>query len=457
MAADDEEALRRLGGQGDERAFAQLIRPYRQVLARYIHYQVTNAEDAEDVLQETLLAAWLGLDRLRDAGSVHAWLMQVARNRCRDYFRAQGRRDVPAGEQELETFAGRFGLSRHRRAQAVADIVDALEDAPPAAREAARRFYLEGLSVAEIAAETSSPPGTVKRRLFQARSSLRASLGVSPPQRSYPMNTQMNTQMNIQTPDTPTVAVPVTEFPPVLPEIVITESDEPPFAVDCPELLYWSVIPRLGEWASWADYDLPGWTLAEAGEARVLRPARVHNVEGVEIEMRFWKPEEGWLPTGTVHGRLTEEGAQWLAVNLVHKGEAQVETFLDEVFDLNWRRGNHPLEDRGAVESVPDGSLRLRDRAAVVNGVGAGLFTVEIGAKRFTCLRVLECDIANEVDTLVACYLTREGRTVLVRRYKRPSFVQTAEFPVILDETDPLVVDGLTFLHWYDTITNLAL
>lgn len=449
MTAYDDEILRRSGGPGNEEAFAQLVRPHRQVLTRYIRYQITNAEDAEDVLQDTLLAAWLGLGRLRDGGSVRAWLMQVARNRCRDYFRAQGRRDVPAGEQELENFASRFGLSQHRRAQTVADIVDALEDAPPAAREAARRFYLEGLTVAEIAAETQSPPGTVKRRLFQARSSLRASLGVNPPQRSYPMSTQ--------TPETPTVAVPATAFPPFLPKIVITERAETPFTVDCPELLYWSIIPRLGEWASWADYDLPGWKLAEAGEARVLRPARVHNVEGVEIEMRFWKPEEGWLPTGTVHGRLTEEGGQWLAVNLVHKGEAQVETFLDEVFDLNWRRGNYPLEDRGAVESAPDGSLRLRDRVSLVNGVGAGLFTVEIGAKRFACLRVLECDIANEVDTLVACYLTREGRTVLVQRYKRPSFVQTAEFPMILDETDPLVVDGLTFLHWYDTITSFAL
>jgi len=449
LAAYDEEALRRQGGMGDELAFAQLVRPHRQVLARYIRYQVANAEDAEDVLQETLLAAWLGLGRLRDAGNVRAWLMQVARNRCRDYFRAQGRRDAPAGEQELESFASRFGLSLHRRAQTVAEIVDALEDAPPAAREAARRFYLEGLTVAEIAAETQAPPGTVKRRLFQARSSLRASLGVNPPQRSYPMNTQ--------TTEAVTIAVPVAAFPPSLPEIVLTALDEPPFAVDCRELLYWSIIPRLGEWASWADYDLPGWKLTEAGEARVLRPARVHNVEGVEIEMRFWKPEGGWLPTGTVHGRLTEEGGQWLAVNLVHKGEGQVETFLDEVFDSNWRRGNHPLEDRGAVERAPDGSLRLRDRAALVNGTGAGLFTVEIGPKRFSCLRVLECDIANEVDTLVACYLTREGRTVLVQRYKRPSFVQAAEFPVILDETAQLVLDGLTFLHWYDTITSFAL
>ena len=87
---------------------------------------------------------------------------------------------MPAEEQELEEFASRFGLRHYRHAQMAADIVDALEDIPEAARETGRRFYLEGLTIAEIAAETRSPPGTVKRRLFQARQEMRASLGINP-------------------------------------------------------------------------------------------------------------------------------------------------------------------------------------------------------------------------------------------------------------------------------------
>ena len=449
MGTFDEDNSRWQGAPGDEQTFGRLVRPHRQLLARYVRYQITNAEDAEDVLQETLLAAWIGLDRLRDAGNVRAWLMQVARNRCRDYFRSRGRRDVPVGEQELENFANRFGLSAYRRTQTVSDIVDALEGAPPAAREAARRFYLEGLSVAEVAATTQAPPGTVKRRLSEARSSLRASLGVRPTQRS--------SQMETQTPETISGIVPVTAFPPRRPEIVITESNEPPFAVDCLELRYWPVIPRVGEEASWADYGLPDWTLTEAVEARALRPARVHDVEGVEIEFRAWGPEKGWLPTGTAHGRLTEEGSQWLAVNLVREGASQVETFLDEHFDVNWGGGGRMLEDQGIVQSDTGGSLRLKDRAALLNGAGAGLFTVNVGAKRLTCLRVLECDVTDDIDTLVMSYWTREGRMALARRYKRPNFVQTARFPVILEEAAPLLVDDLTFLHWYDTITSFAL
>ncbi len=449
MADLGEENLLARCAQGDEKAFVALVRPYRQALARFIRYRIGDAEDAEDVLQETWVAAWLGLHRVRETGSVRAWLMQVARNRCRDYFRVRDRRDVSAGEQELEEYANRFGLRLYRHAQMAADIVDALDNIPAAAREAGRRFYLEGLTIAEIAAETQSPPGTIKRRLFQARRELRASLGVMPPQRS--------SQMTTQTTETPAIAVPATAFPLGRPDIVITEGDEPPFAVDCRELRQWSIIPRVGEWASWADYDLPGWKLTEAVEARALHPAKVHDVEGVQIEIRPWKPETGRRPSGTIYGRLTDEKAQFLAVSLVHENVSQMETFLDKDFDASWGEMNRVLEDRGNVLRESGGSFRLRDSAALKNGTGAGLCTVDIGGRQTVCLRVLECDLASEIDTLVESFLTREGRTVLVRRYKRPSFVQKAEFKVILDETDQIIMEGITFLHWYDTITNFAL
>lgn len=263
--------------------------------------------------------------------------------------------------------------------------------------------------------------------------------------------------MDTQTTETIPVIVPVTAFPLVRPQIVITELEETPFAVDCLELRYWCIIPRVGESGSWGDYELPAWKLSEAVEARALRPATVHDVEGIEIELRFWKPGEGWQPTGTALARLTEQEAQWLAVSLVHEGKSQAETFLDKNFDWNWGKVGRALEDRGAIERAPDGSLRVRDRAALAAGTGAGLFAVDIEGRSLTCLRVLECDIASEPDALVESFLTPDGRTVLVRRFCRPSFVEKAEFAVLLDETQQYVLDGLTYLHWYDTITSFAL
>lgn len=288
VANSNEEILLSCDAQGDEKAFVQIIRPYQQALANYIRYRISDAEDAEDVFQETLVAAWLGLRRVRDPGSIRAWLMQVARNRCRDYFRAQGRQDVPAGERELEDFANRFGLHQYRHAQTVADVVEALEEAPKIERETARQFYLEGLTIAEIAAQARCPSGTVKRRLFQARHSLRAFLGIISPQRS--------SQMSTQTSDTPPAAAQAPAFPLVRPEITITKINEPPFAVDCLELRYWVIIPRLGARAS------PGRTTARPAGISARRWKRGFCARPGCMTWKAWRSRYG-------PGNLTRAGS----------------------------------------------------------------------------------------------------------------------------------------------------
>src|SRR5919201_5714785 len=59
---------------GDEHAFRELTDPYRRELQVHIYRIVGSVVDAEDLLQETLLAAWRGLDRFEGRASVRAWL-----------------------------------------------------------------------------------------------------------------------------------------------------------------------------------------------------------------------------------------------------------------------------------------------------------------------------------------------------------------------------------------------
>jgi RNA polymerase sigma-70 factor (TIGR02960 family) len=77
---------------GDADAFRELTDPYRRELQLHIYRIVGSTQDAEDLLQETLLAAWRGLGQFEERASVRAWLYRIATNRSLDELRASRRR-----------------------------------------------------------------------------------------------------------------------------------------------------------------------------------------------------------------------------------------------------------------------------------------------------------------------------------------------------------------------------
>jgi RNA polymerase sigma-70 factor (ECF subfamily) len=95
---------------GNAEAFRELTDPYRRELQLHIYRIVGSPQDAEDLLQETLLAAWRGLDGFEGRASVRAWLYRIATNRSLDALRASRRRpggvlrmsDVPEPTREAE-------------------------------------------------------------------------------------------------------------------------------------------------------------------------------------------------------------------------------------------------------------------------------------------------------------------------------------------------------------------
>jgi RNA polymerase sigma-70 factor (TIGR02960 family) len=80
---------------GDERAFRELTDPYRRELQVHCYRMLGSLTDAEDLLQETLLAAWRGLAEFQERSSLRTWLYRIATNRCLNALRSAGRR-VPA-------------------------------------------------------------------------------------------------------------------------------------------------------------------------------------------------------------------------------------------------------------------------------------------------------------------------------------------------------------------------
>ena len=131
-----------------------------------------NEADARDAAQETFVAAWRQLPRLRDVDRFDAWFQRVAVNAARMTLRSRGRRrvrEIPAVQVAA--------LVDTAVAPSDADQLDvALRRLPLEQREILALHHLDGRPVAELAEILGIPVGTVKSRLHTARQALQRSL-----------------------------------------------------------------------------------------------------------------------------------------------------------------------------------------------------------------------------------------------------------------------------------------
>jgi RNA polymerase sigma-70 factor, ECF subfamily len=141
--------------------------------ARVLGGSGDSAEAARDVVQDTWVGAIRGLRNLRDPAQFPAWIYGIATRRCADVIRANARR------RRLDPYTMESDVGRHMASPITAqqiDLATAIRELPPIHRAAVHLFYVEDLSVDEIASVLKIPGGTVKSRLHHAREAIKRRL-----------------------------------------------------------------------------------------------------------------------------------------------------------------------------------------------------------------------------------------------------------------------------------------
>jgi RNA polymerase sigma-70 factor, ECF subfamily len=140
---------------GDEEAFRELTEPHRRELQLHCYRILGSVQDAEDLVQETLLAAWRSLDTFQGRSSVRAWLYRIATNRCLNALRARSRR--PQQGQTMADSPAPTRLTEPIWLEPYPDLL--LDEIPDRSLEPAARYEArESIELAFIVALQRLPP-----------------------------------------------------------------------------------------------------------------------------------------------------------------------------------------------------------------------------------------------------------------------------------------------------------
>ena len=187
---------------GDGDAFRELTEPYRRELHVHCYRMLGSFQDAEDALQDTLLAAWQGLGGFEGRASLRTWLYRIATNRCLDARRSASRRpakewDVPNVEPPEPTRLGEVVWlepypdallegaidmplgpeARYEQTEAVSlAFVTALQVLPPRQLAVLVLRDVLGFHTSEVAGMLDSTAESVNSALKRARASLQRRL-----------------------------------------------------------------------------------------------------------------------------------------------------------------------------------------------------------------------------------------------------------------------------------------
>ena len=426
--------------------FEKLLAEVSSGMERFVRYRLPSQTDADDVLQEVYLSAYRKFQQLKNKDAFKPWIISIARNKCNDYFRAKAAQmEISIEElsqQELST--GRLGISV---VHTVRETLDRLGDKD---KQILYLYFWKELPQTEIAKLMDIPVGTVKSRLHTAKQHFK---------NNYPYQNQK-----------PKGDTTMQKLPEYIPDYTIERLNAEPFSVRWEELQGWLIVPRLGQKLTWGMYDFPERKRTEYTEMEVVGKAEVHGIEGVEVVAMQFDPAD-YYRTGALDrverrfvAQLTDTHSRYLAETHMEDGIRKCYTFLDgEAFLNNWGFGE---DNCGNEVDLHSKGLLHREGNCVSGTIPrevvdvVGRYRVTIGGKSYDTVCVMDIECFNDAVASEQ-YVDQNGRTVLWRRFNRDDWAVDRfggkPWSEKLPDNERLTINGETYVHWYDCISDYIL
>lgn len=157
---------------GDKSAFNQLILKYQSQLLRVINQYIHDPNEALDVLQDTFIKAYRGIEAFRGESTFYSWVYKIAVNTAKNYLTKLKRKSSQLKIQSILKDVEVTSVEDDHNHPGEHHLLKAFESLPKSFREAMTLREIGGLSYLEIAEAMCIPIGTVRSRISRARTIL---------------------------------------------------------------------------------------------------------------------------------------------------------------------------------------------------------------------------------------------------------------------------------------------
>ncbi len=165
-----------LAKSGNQAAFAELVDTYQKGIFMLAYGYFMNKDDALEIVQETFLAAFKSLKKLKDDSRFESWLYMIARNKCHSHFRKKKRivQLDEMHENSREHASDNDFFTTNKRGD---DVKKAINELPQQQKTIVIMKYVQNMKLREIAEKLDISLGTVKKHHFRAINKLKEKTG----------------------------------------------------------------------------------------------------------------------------------------------------------------------------------------------------------------------------------------------------------------------------------------